>query len=136
MRRRIAAILVTFGLLVPLQEAAAHGGGLDRYGCHRETATNTRHCHRSSDDDKDVPWAVIAGVAGGALVLFLVLRGFNERNQAALADIQIVPHLDPENRLGVAAQYSLGPAGLVGVRTTAGFVDEPHRVGAYWRLRF
>ena len=136
MRGRIAAILVAFGLLVPLQEAAAHGGGLDRYGCHRETATNTRHCHRSSDDDKDVPWAVIAGVAGGALVLFLVLRSFNERNQAALADVQIVPHLNPDNRLGVAAEYSLGPAGQMGVHTTAGLVDEPHRVGAYWRLRF
>ena len=23
----------------------AHGGGLDKNGCHKETKTGTRHCH-------------------------------------------------------------------------------------------
>lgn len=26
----------------------SHGGGLDRYGCHKETKTGGYHCHRSS----------------------------------------------------------------------------------------
>lgn len=26
----------------------AHGGGLDRYGCHRDTKAGTYHCHRGS----------------------------------------------------------------------------------------
>jgi len=34
-----------FLLLTPL-ELHAHGGGLDSYGCHNETATGTYHCHQ------------------------------------------------------------------------------------------
>lgn len=38
------AALVAFGAEVPL---AAHPGGLDANGCHRDRKAGTRHCHRA-----------------------------------------------------------------------------------------
>ena len=46
MRRTILAAFVA-SLLLP-SALFAHSGGLDRHGCHRETATGGYHCHRGS----------------------------------------------------------------------------------------
>ena len=37
--------LLAVGLSVTPGLAAAHGGGLDRYGCHRDRDAGTYHCH-------------------------------------------------------------------------------------------
>ena len=45
----LAAVLVAWVLgavLVPSRPAVAHGGGLDRYGCHNDRKAGTYHCHR------------------------------------------------------------------------------------------
>ena len=129
--------LVAFGLLMPVQQAAAHGGGLDRSGRHRETATGGYHCHR--DQDEDVDWALIGGVAGGALVLWLLIDWLKDDRVETPSLIQIVPYADDEKRLGIAAEHSFGTAGAVGLHSTIPIAEgreRQHRLGAYWRLRF
>lgn len=42
--RRVLPLL--FALIVPVR-VLAHGGGLDRFGCHTESATGEYHCHGS-----------------------------------------------------------------------------------------
>ena len=137
MKRKVISALTALCLAaLPLSQALAHGGGLDRHGCHRETATGGYHCHRGGDDDKeDIDWALIGGVVGGLVALVIAIRWLQD-DKASL--IQIVPHAYDENRLGIAAEYSLGPAGAVGLHATTpiGEDRENTRTGAYWKLRF
>jgi len=34
------------GIFAPSRPVAAHGGGLDSYGCHNDRKAGTYHCHR------------------------------------------------------------------------------------------
>ena len=84
MRHLIIAASVTslLGFLVP-QDAFAHGGGLDRHGCHNETATGGYHCHRggSSNNGIDVDWKTVGAVVGGLLVLGILVRAMDTDQQ-------------------------------------------------------
>ena len=51
MRKRGVAIITATSLLAASFHAFAHGGGLNRDGCHNETATGGYHCHSNSDND-------------------------------------------------------------------------------------
>ena len=76
---KLAIAALAFGLAwLALSPATgfAHGGGLDRHGCHRETATGGYHCHRHRDDDdkdKDLRTglAVLGGLGAAALVIHM-----------------------------------------------------------------
>ena len=47
MARRYALVLALAGVVTALGVVArAHGGGLDRYGCHRDNKAGRYHCHR------------------------------------------------------------------------------------------
>lgn len=46
--------------------ASAHGGGLDRYGCHKETKTGGYHCHRSSGWGGSLPGSGSSSVIGSS----------------------------------------------------------------------
>lgn len=37
-------VVILFGLVA--LPASAHGGGLDRYGCHKDRKAGAYHCHR------------------------------------------------------------------------------------------
>ena len=39
-------ILIGLALALTTSWAAAHGGGLDKNGCHHDRKTGTYHCHR------------------------------------------------------------------------------------------
>lgn len=41
----VVAVIATVSVLLINQNTHAHGGGLDKQGCHKEKATRTRHCH-------------------------------------------------------------------------------------------
>lgn len=71
-RTALSALLAVAFLMPAVSPAWAHGGGLDRHGCHRETATGGYHCHRGDDDDVD--WATIGYIAGGLVVLVILAR--------------------------------------------------------------
>ena len=81
MKRLIVAAMAALLLvsLVP-QEAFAHGGGLNKDGCHRETATGGYHCHRGNRDGGsggiDFDWATIGAILGGLIVAGLVIQMF------------------------------------------------------------
>ena len=69
--------------LVP-QQTLAHGGGLNRDGCHRETATGGYHCHRGGGGGGsgiDVNWGTVAAVVGGLLVLGILIRAMDTDQQ-------------------------------------------------------
>jgi len=48
LRWRILGPAAVFVALVSVadSEVGAHGGGLDKYGCHRDRKAGTYHCHR------------------------------------------------------------------------------------------
>lgn len=48
MRRAILAAFMALTLIPSV--LSAHGGGLNRDGCHRETATGGYHCHRDKGE--------------------------------------------------------------------------------------
>ena len=56
-RRALAFVTAAAVLALALSPATgfAHGGGLDRQGCHRETATGGYHCHRPSPPSVETP---------------------------------------------------------------------------------
>ena len=60
--KTVTAIATVAALLRP-SPLLAHGGGLGRNDCHRETATEGYHCHPRGDE---VAWDTIAALAGGS----------------------------------------------------------------------
>jgi len=55
---RITLAMTAMGLAVVVgsfsdaPKSAAHGGGLDRYGCHRDNKAGNYHCHRGGCSGK------------------------------------------------------------------------------------
>ena len=68
----IARLLVVIPLLFTPNFTLAHSGGQDSNGCHRESATNTRHCHNgpstssSSSDSSSTPSSSGSSSSGGS----------------------------------------------------------------------
>lgn len=68
---------IVFGLVILLSATAqAHGGGLDKYGCHVDSRTGQRHCHRdtgsaapSTEKSQGLSTGQIVLVAGTAAAL-------------------------------------------------------------------
>lgn len=72
-KRCFTIMVILCFLIVTSYPAGAHGGGLNRDGCHRETATGGYHCHQGGDDNnEDV--LVALGVAAVVLLLLWVLK--------------------------------------------------------------
>ena len=69
-KRCFTILIVLCFLVVTSYHAGAHGGGLDRYGCHNETATGGYHCHRGGDDGDSKDTLLI--VLGVVVVLGLI----------------------------------------------------------------
>ena len=82
MRRLTIALIAAAFILLPLQDALSHGGGLNQDGCHNETATGGYHCHRAQGDG-DVDWEAVAAVLGGLLVVGIVIRMINSDQSSA-----------------------------------------------------
>ena len=82
-KRTISILAAALMFLLPIGEAAAHSGGLDRNGCHRETATGGYHCHRGKKNDTAVLWYVAGGLVVVGLVTWLVLRDRDSANLAS-----------------------------------------------------
>ena len=123
-----------FGLMLPLQQVAAHGGGLNSSGCHNETATGGYHCHRNKKDDFD--WAIVGAVAGGVLALWLLVEWLDDDEKALASRLQLVPHFN-EDEAGVVVEYAVDRSHRVGLRTRTHTDDrEDTYLGIHWRLAF
>lgn len=134
MRKTILALGVMFGLMLPQQQAAAHGGGLDSSGCHNETATGGYHCHRDKKDDFD--WAMVGAVAGGVLALWLLVEWLDDDENALASGLQLVPHFT-EKEAGIIAEYTVDGLHRVGISTRTHTDDRQDAyTGVHWRLAF
>ena len=123
-----------FGLMLPLQQVAAHGGGLNSSGCHNETATGGYHCHRNKKDDFD--WAIVGAVAGGVLALWLLVEWLDDDEKALASRLQLVPHFN-EDEAGVVVEYAVDRSHRVGLRSRTHTDDrEDTYLGIHWRLAF
>lgn len=133
----ICSVIAICALLFPLHQAAAHSGGTDRHGCHRNTQTGDYHCHNKKEKD-DINWAVVGGVAGGVLALWLLVKWLDDEDSSSPVRLQIVPQFDEKSGPAIAAEYSLDDFQRIGVRsmTPATNGRGSAYVGAYWRLRF
>ena len=71
-KKGLAAASVVFGLcLAPTVQG--HPGGLDKNGCHVDSKTGKRHCHKKKEFDPAIPrHPGDEGVLFGPLVLKLV----------------------------------------------------------------
>ena len=137
-RKSICMLTLACFFLSPLDQALAHSGRTDSDGCHQNTLTGERHCHTSKNDDNDVNWAVVGGVAGGALLLWLLVKWLDRDETEAAEGLRLMPYAAEGNRIGIAGEYSLGGPGAIGLRAMTpekGGRGTGH-VGAYWRLKF
>ncbi|MCY4592542.1 MAG: YHYH domain-containing protein [Alphaproteobacteria bacterium] len=135
MRRSILAAFVV-SLLLP-SVLLAHGGGLNQDGCHRETATGGYHCHREEEDD-DVNWGVMAGVAGGLLALWIIVEWAKSYTNLA-QPVQIVPTFTNEGEAGITADYLFGNGQRIGIMTSSQITDsqdDESIVGLRWKIEF
>lgn len=134
MRKTILALGVMFGLMLHLQQAAAHGGGLNSSGCHNETATGGYHCHRDKKDDFD--WAMVGAVAGGVLALWILVEWLDDDENALASGLQLVPHFT-EKEAGIIAEYAVDGLHRVGISTRTHTDDRQDTyTGVHWRHAF
>ena len=134
---------IGFLLLLPAQ-TMAHGGGLDRYGCHNETATGGYHCHRNSSRNnasasrKGNDGLKTAGyVVGGLVIVWVVLNAACDDEASGVGPLQVAPHFSERGDAGISAEYSTGRSGAIGLRAeTLADAERESIVKAYWRLRF
>lgn len=132
MQRPLAIVLALVLFAFLATDALAHGGGLDRYGCHRETATGGYHCHRGGDDNgdsSDVDWGAVAGVVGGLLVLGLVLRWLQPDDPTYGLQLS----LDPDGTADIG--YPVGDYQQIGIRSMPS-ADGDDTALTYWRVQF
>ena len=88
MRKKLLAALVGACFLVATSlPAGAHGGGLNKDGCHNETATGGYHCHRGGDgDDNTKTILIVVGALVGLVVIGFGLRRIRERSVLQLRE--------------------------------------------------
>ena len=140
---------IGFLLLLPAQ-TMAHGGGLNRYGCHNETATGGYHCHRNSSGNSgssgnnagSVPkgndgWRTAGYVVGGLVIVWVVLNAACDDEALGVGPLQVAPHFSERGDAGISAEYSTGRSGAIGLRAeTLADAEGESIFKAYWRLRF
>ena len=120
-RKIIVGVVVACFLLAHAPEAWAHGGGLNRDGCHRETATGGYHCHRGSDDEEENEELLI-GVGAAVAVLTLWWLLTRENNTSMSMQTQ-EPELDYRNPL-IPTPYVVRDE------------DGAAQIGAVWKIDF
>ena len=85
--------------------AIAHGGGLDSQGCHTNSKTGTRHCHRSGAfTSKSSP-----GLVSGPVSLRSVGDGDTVRvanNRGEIVTVRLACIDAPENSQGASGKWS------------------------------
>ena len=87
----VASVALLLVSLAP-REAFAHGGGLNKDGCHNETATGSYHCHRGGGGS-DVDWETVGAVVGGLIVAWLLIKAFQTDDASRGNGLRLAPEL-------------------------------------------
>lgn len=144
MWKRLVSTIVGLSFMITPLHAFAHDGGLDRDGCHNETATGGYHCHRN-DGDEGLDWETAGIVAGGLLLLAIVATVVTGQKGLWLTDtgaagprMGVIPYLAGNDAIGLDAYYDVNPSSRLGVRMVFGENDGEQAVatGAAWNLWF
>jgi len=101
--RSLALAIALAGLAAP--PALAHGGGLDSQGCHTNSKTGDRHCHRSSGSTPQPS----SGLVSGPVSLLSVGDGDTIRvtsRQGAKVTIRLACIDAPETSQGSSGRWS------------------------------
>ena len=78
-KKLLAALVGACFFIATSLPASAHGGGLNRDGCHNETATGGYHCHPGGDgDDNTKTILIVVGALVGLVVIGFGLRKIRE----------------------------------------------------------
>ena len=143
MRKRLTATITGICFLIAPLHAFAHGGELNRDGCHNVTATGGYHCHRGSDEEDDVDWGTVGIVVGGLVLLAVVARVMTGQKGLSLTDTDaadwrmgVMPYLAGNGAVGLDAHYNVSPSSRLGVRMEHGAGREEGRIGASWAMEF
>ena len=86
MKGLLAAVFAARLLASTPRLAGAHGGGLNRDGCHRETATGGYHCHRGGKSDDGKTWQAVGYVVVGLVVVWAILGATRSYRQFELPE--------------------------------------------------
>ncbi len=105
MTNRLGLVLICLGVAVPTG-FLAHGGGLNRYGCHNQRATGGYHCHRSGYTPRGSPRG--APPAKPARIRTLAPAS----GRGAISYSPSVPSKQPEKDLVLALEALLRSLGL------------------------
>ena len=133
--RPIAVFVILCGLLSPQHDAMAHPGELDSSGCHRTGSTDAGHCH---SDREEGEWKMgTVFLVTGFLIVWLAAEWY-DHNLSMAGPLQVSPYFGKEREAGVVAEYSLGDAQKLGLRTVTHAEERGDEVhfGIYWRLEF
>ena len=101
--RRLALALAMTALIAP--QVIAHGGGLDAQGCHTNSKTGDRHCHRSGGSAPKPS----SGLASGPVTLVSVGDGDTVRvssRQGEKVTIRLACIDAPETSQGASGKWS------------------------------
>ena len=135
--RRHLTVLATIAALLWPGLLLAHGGGLDRYGCHQQTSTGGYHCHGKKEDD-EVDWDTIAAVVGGLAVFGLVIYWLDDDDMGLAQPLRLAPYFSDSDHAGLVARYELGGGQRLGFSTEHridGLRDET-RFNLQWHVGF
>ena len=143
MRRRLMATFTAICFLLAPLHALAHGGSLNRDGCHNETTTGGYHCHRDQGDDDEFDWETVGIVVGGLVLLAVVARVVTDQMDLSLTDTDaadprmgVIPYLAKNDAFGLDAYYDVSPFSRLGMRMEHGSDRDESRIGASWAKKF
>ena len=100
-------------LLSAPQATLAHGGGLDRFGCHNDRKNGGRHCHNGGGDDSG-PSRAISAIRAQPQTLFALPARRTEAREL----VRIV-----QKMLAKAGYLDSTADGVLGTQTIAAIVN-------------
>ena len=146
-RRALAFVMRTTATLLALLALSpatgfAHGGGLDRQGCHRETATGGYHCHRDEDNEHKknmrTGLAVLGGLGAAALVIHMITPSDGAARFGAVREAPKwrVRTEALAGRFGIATERAVAPRLWLGIWAAAAAGEAGAPLMIFGRLRF
>ena len=92
-------LIAAFLVFAYVSLAHAHSGGTDSEGCHRQTSTDTVHCHNGDRDRRDSSKTAV-GLLSALAILYFLLK-LDRRNQRVPFMESLVETMKKEEGLSI-----------------------------------